>query len=599
MNLNLLAPATPSPSSSRLQRLLKSPTRWSGKLKKLRTPTSRVFRQANGIRTLLILLGIGFGSASEAATYTVTRFDDRFPTQACVPGNCTLRDAIVDANSTVPIGSHTILVPAGVYVLSITGSNGAFEGDLDITTNVIIKKTGTGEAAIVDANGAVTADRAFEITGAEVTFESIGVRNGQPAPEADGVARGGGIRVNSGSRFTMNNGFVSHNRALGTGNGGGGGIYSNGRLTLNEVMVEGNEVELAFGAGINVNTSVAEINNSILRNNFGGFGGGLSNNAYVTFNYSLLQNNAGFGGAIYGGFCSTSIANGSTFSGNQSDGPGGAIRVRNGTVLLVSSTVTNNFAQGFGGGIAAKTDNAGCLVEVVLTNTILAGNTDSNGGPQNYRDTIDENGLGGIFRSQGYNLIGDATGSFLVPGAGDQYGFFTAPLNPGLMPLAFNGGAKVELLTHALLPNSPAVNKGDASSSVCTVFPPTDQRGAPRNLGGRCDIGAYELVRCMGVIVNRVGTPGNDSSSSPTMRPTSGNDGILGLAGNDILDGGDGNDALCGGTGNDTLRGGNGNDLLSGGSGNDSLSGGNGNDSCDGGSGTDTATGCEVTTTVP
>ncbi len=560
-----------------------------------------VTRHVNAIGAASLLLGMSWAAVGQAATYTVTRFDDRFPTHACIPGDCTLRDAILDANSTVPVGAHTILMPAGVYVLSIPGSNGAFEGDLDITTNVILKKTGTGEAAIVDANGAVTADRAFEISGAEVTFESIGVRNGRPAPEADGVARGGGIRVRSGAHLTMNNGFVSNNQALGTGNGGGGGIYNDGRLTLNKVVVENNQVELAFGAGINVtmSTAVAIIDNSVIRNNSGGFGGGLSVNGPTYLSYSLLQGNLGFGGGAYVGFCGTFVATASTISGNHSDGPGGAIRTRNGTVLLVNATVTNNFAEGFGGGVAAKDDATGCLVEVVLTNTILAGNIDSNGGPPNYRDTIDENGQGHIFRSQGYNLIGDATGSFMQLGQGDKIGFFTAPLNPGLQPLAFNGGLMTSLMTHALLPNGPAVNAGDASSSSCQAYPPTDQRGAPRSMGGRCDIGAYELVRCKGVIVNRVGTAGNDSSSDPAMRPTSGNDGILGLGGNDVLDGGDGDDALCGGTGNDTLRGGNGNDILSGDSGNDTLSGGNGNDTCDGGIGTDAATGCEITSRIP
>ncbi len=94
-------------------------------------------------------------------------------------------------------------------------------------------------------------------------------------------------------------------------------------------------------------------------------------------------------------------------------------------------------------------------------------------------------------------------------------------------------------------------------------------------------MGAYELMTCRGVVVNRVGTSGNDSYTSSQMAPTSGNDGVLGLAGNDKLAGGSGNDALCGGSGND------------------SLSGGTGTDKCDGGSGTDTASGCEVKFSIP
>jgi uncharacterized repeat protein (TIGR01451 family) len=48
-----------------------------------------------------------------------------------------------------------------------------------------------------------------------------------------------------------------------------------------------------------------------------------------------------------------------------------------------------------------------------------------------------------------------------------------------------NGGATP---THALLPGSPAIDKGDDTSC-----PTTDQRGLPRPQGAACDIGAYEF----------------------------------------------------------------------------------------------------------
>ena len=184
------------------------------------------------------------------------------------------------------------------------------------------------------------------------------------------------------------------------------------------------------------------------------------------------------------------------------------------------------------------------------------------------------------FVSIGHNIIGDNTGSVslsaVMPQTGDQVGVFTDPIDPGLAPLKFNGGPIVQLLTHSFLPGSPAINQG----GVCTDFP-NDQRGAPRNLGGPCDVGAYELIFCDGVVVNRVGTSGNDSFTNPAMAPTSGNDGILGLGGNDILAGGAGNDALCGGGGNDT------------------LDGGPGNDKCDGGAGKDITKNCETKTGIP
>ena len=61
-------------------------------------------------------------------------------------------------------------------------------------------------------------------------------------------------------------------------------------------------------------------------------------------------------------------------------------------------------------------------------------------------------------------------------------------INPQLGPLQNNGGPT---LTHALLPNSPAINTGNP-----TFAPPpaTDQRGVgfPRVQQARIDIGAFE-----------------------------------------------------------------------------------------------------------
>jgi Ca2+-binding RTX toxin-like protein len=145
-------------------------------------------------------------------------------------------------------------------------------------------------------------------------------------------------------------------------------------------------------------------------------------------------------------------------------------------------------------------------------------------------------------------------------------------VDPRVASLQNNGG---QTNTMRLLPGSPAINRG----ATCE---PADQRGLSRALGGRCDIGAYELVRCGGVAVNRIGTSGKD-----TLRGTAKADGILALAGNDLLLGLAGNDGLCGGRGRDRLRGGKGRDRLLGGPGRDRLLGGPGRDRLRGGPGAD------------
>jgi CSLREA domain-containing protein len=532
---------------------------------------------------VVLLSGILFAQSGYAATFTVTRFDDigiPDPRDAtvCQPGNCTLREAINAANVTP--GADNVLVPAGIYQLRRFTT----DDELQITDDVTIRRSnlGSGSTAVIDAGGTTTSMRAFDIFAGKANLVDIGVRNGDPAAGSS-VAKGGGIRVWPGASLIMTGGFVSNNIAPGTGPGGGGGIYSEGTLTLNRVVVENNVVENSFGAGINVAGAVTTFESSVIRHNSGGFGGGLSVAGVVHFNSSLLQENTGFGGGVYVEPCAAFQSIDSTISGNHSTGPGGAIRDLGGVVFFLSSTVTQNFAAGFGGGVSLKAPIPSCPTQVTLSHTILAGNVDNNGGEPNYRDTLAED-LGSVipnpFVSRGYNIIGDNTGSVSIsavtPQAGDQVGVYSAPIDPGLAPLSFNGGPIVKLLTHAFLPGSPAIDQ----SGVCTDFP-NDQRGAPRNLGGPCDVGAYELVFCKGVVVNRVGTPGNDSFKNPAMQPTAGNDGILGLGGNDSLAGGAGNDALCGGNGNDT------------------LDGGPGNDKCDGGPGMDTSRNCEAKTGIP
>src|SRR5262249_2998857 len=81
--------------------------------------------------------------------------------------------------------------------------------------------------------------------------------------------------------------------------------------------------------------------------------------------------------------------------------------------------------------------------------------------------------------SSGYNLIQN-------PAQGS--GFASTDLlsvDPLLGPLQDNDGPT---FTHALLPGSPAIGAGDPTNA-----PPTDQRGLPRIVNGKIDIGAFEV----------------------------------------------------------------------------------------------------------
>jgi Ca2+-binding RTX toxin-like protein len=253
---------------------------------------------------------------------------------------------------------------------------------------------------------------------------------------------------------------------------------------------------------------------------------------------------------------------------------GGGIVVAAGTVNLRNVTLHRNVADsdaaggGDGGGIRRS---AG---EVHLFNTLVEGNLDAG---------AEAPDCSGTLVSHGFNLIGNTAGCAIA--VADN----VLNVDGFVGPLANNGG---RTQTNALLAPSPAVNAGsplvpDSGGTACEA---TDQRGVPRS---DCDIGAYELVRCFGQPVNRVGTPAANRFTG-----TAADEVILLLGGNDRASGGGGNDRICGGGGRDALAGGAGNDRLGGQDGIDTLNGGPGSDLCVGGPGADSAVGCERRQTI-
>ena len=92
-------------------------------------------------------------------------------------GNCTLRAAIMEANSLA--GPDTITLPAGILTLSIagTGEDAAATGDLDITDDLTLNGAGQ-ESTIIDGG---TFDRVFDILigGSTVEIRGVTIKGGR------------------------------------------------------------------------------------------------------------------------------------------------------------------------------------------------------------------------------------------------------------------------------------------------------------------------------------------------------------------------------------------------------------------------------------
>jgi cysteine-rich repeat protein len=251
--------------------------------------------------------------------------------------------------------------------------------------------------------------------------------------------------------------------ADGSGNYGGlgGGIYNSGTLTLTNCTLSNNSAETGggiFNSGVLTLTNCT-LNGNSARGGSGGFGDGSGGGIYNSGGYS---NEVG----------RLTLTN-CTLSGNSAVGEGGGIANGVGVVTLTNSTLSEN-----GGAISNLCAPRPCDYcsycqsgPVTLTNTIIA---ESAGPSCGETDPITDGG---------HNLQ--------YPGT--SCGATIQSLDPLLDPagLTDNGGPTQ---TIALLPNSPAINAGDAD--VCANPPVNgiDQRGFARPASGhtQCSIGAYE-----------------------------------------------------------------------------------------------------------
>ncbi len=172
------------------------------------------------------------------------------------------------------------------------------------------------------------------------------------------------------------------------------------------------------------------------------------------------------------------VISNSTISGNHSPADGAGIAIAGppaDAVLISNSTVTGNTAAGIGGGIAFIADYSDHKA-MTLTHSIVAGN----------RASADPDLSTSSPFAVDYSLIQDPGHALLtetIPGS-NVFG-----LDPLLGPLADTGGPTE---THGLLPDSPALDRGDPNFAPPPAF---DQRGEgfDRVVNGRIDIGAVEM----------------------------------------------------------------------------------------------------------
>ncbi len=426
-------------------------------------------------------------------TYIVTKLADT--DDGNCDKDCSLREAIAAAapgstvgfapglggtialKSTLTIGRNLILNGPATACITVSGSKTVRVFHIESGANVRIRnltiadgsvKGKPGSAGKVRAPGATgdTAQGAGLINeGGVVTVENCTFLNntvkggsggrGGFAPnqyaEAGAGGRGGdglgGGVYNSGKLFLVNSTF-SGNRAIG-GTGGDGGVRGGIEAYLLPGAPDANAEQNTAASGMNAGPGGPGGN---------GYGGAVFSSSDVrilscTFaGNSALAGKGGMGAAPQKG---VNISRG----GNRPNGlPGAGL---GGAIYRPGALPSGNYAH-------LNTSDP-----VRIKNTLIAGNASS----INCEAAI---------HSEGYNISSDDTCHLTA--SGDR-----VVVDITLKPIAYNGGSA---FTYALPALSPAVDGGDPAG--CTdpagAVLATDQRGQNRAWGGRCDIGAFELI---------------------------------------------------------------------------------------------------------
>ncbi len=432
-------------------------------------------------------------------------------------GFCSFREAATSSNTDTASGALSGECPAGVLsdnihfalpagsVIGLTFQPVIFTQSVDVqgpgSDSLEINQAGFDRVLIFD--GSASASSQFDLIGVRL---SGGVATTEY--QGDHLGEGGGLLALRFFDLTLVDVVFSGNSAL----NGGGALYLDQRTGGNGLMQDS-----AFES------------NSVLGGVAGGGGAILAQlDGYFTMRRVLFADNhasnQGFAGSALddgqgGAIWLPPFATGnldilaSTFSGNSAAGNGGAISF--GTVsapgfgpFVVTQIIDSTFTlNGADSDIDAPGQSGGALnmtftsATVTLTNSIVAGNFD-NGAIDSAPDLVGTTAA--LLATGGSNLIGIRRGAgpnFLVGlpnAAGDWVGGVLNPLDPGLEPLADNGG-----FSRSHQPGSAPISFAlDRGSCTASVFDQRDWRtpaflricddaGVANPVDG-CDIGAIE-----------------------------------------------------------------------------------------------------------
>ncbi len=423
------------------------------------------------LTSIMTLIAITPAMPARAAVIVVNAMTD----DATNNDNCTLREAILSANSDVAIdgctagsGADLIQLPAGTYSISVANTAGdnedaGLEGDIDISSQVEI----AGESASTTIIDAHQVDRIFHVLpGADASIHDLTLQNGE-VPNYTESYVGGAIAAQGNAIIERCNFLYNYAPYY----GGAIGVYDAEAVVRDctfqhNKAIQGGSVIKVWSAGagaallmerctLDNNIDLFGLNFAIDIENWG------DRDATLAIHSSTITNNAA-GMTIYG----PTGAGGLLVRDAAESGIGGAYAELN-NVTIADNAYPAVWAEG---------DDA----RIDVSNSILTNNGDADcywnvhsGGHNVVSKLIDP----------GYELAGTDWVCDFRSSIGDQIG-----PDPRLNPLEYNGG---QTRTREPKPESPARSSGSplmpgSGNGACEAF---DQRGVPRAL---CDVGAFQ-----------------------------------------------------------------------------------------------------------
>ena len=196
---------------------------------------------------LALLLSLPLAAPLAAFDFAVNRFDDPAP-DGCLPGDCSLREAVIAANANADF--DRVLLSYGTYELTIPGANEdeAATGDVDVRQDLDIVGVG-GTMTVIDSSG--TGDRTIDAFGAGLAFGLYGVKIVDS--DSNALKMGAGTHRIEDCEFA-GNGTVSGDAGVTTSSGAG--------VTIRRSTITGSS-----GVGLALNAASAVLENVTIHDN--------------------------------------------------------------------------------------------------------------------------------------------------------------------------------------------------------------------------------------------------------------------------------------------------------------------------------------------